>query len=203
MGELEHTQRKVDRLQNELQKVTGKNYEADFPDTSQKYEEIIKDVCDILKVENENDLVKSVQAIEQAYQYLPSLQSTVEQLYASVQKNNIFNAQLDSYTDITSCIENWAVNLHDYKHLVEGLLEVLKINDDTDRTVSFILENVRVLCRKEELGELDKPPMTSGNRGIFSSRDEENFLTACTLLNHDNSDDFVYALKDLIDKAAF
>jgi len=82
---------------------------------------MVKNVCDVLSIENENDLVKSVQAIEQAYQYLPSLQSTIEQLYASVIKNNLFNAQLDSYTDITSCVENWATNLHDYKHLVEGM----------------------------------------------------------------------------------
>lgn len=203
LGELEHYQRKVDRLQNELNKLTGKNVDIEIPDISLKYEEMVKDVCDILKIENQSDLVKSVQAIEEAYQYLPSLQSTVEQLYASVLKNNVFNAQLDSYTDLTYCIDNWAINLYDYKHLVEGLLQTLKIDDDQDRTVNFIQENVRVLIRKEEMKEQNQNPRPVDVRGLLSARDEENFLAACTILNRENSDEFVYALKDLVDKESF
>ena len=203
LGELEHYQRKNDRLQNDLNKITGKSVDAEMPDVSLKYEQIVKDVCQVLKIDNENDLVKSAQAIEQAYQFLPSLQGTVEHVYATVTKNNIFNSELESYTDVTHCIENWAINLHDYKNLCEGLLDVLKIDEDQDRTVSFILENVRVLVRKDETRELENQPLNLDGRGMLNARDEENFMNACALMNSQNSDEFCYALKDLVDKSEF
>ena len=203
LGELEHYQRKNDRLQNDLNKITGKSVDAEMPDVSLKYEQIVKDVCQVLKIDNENDLVKSAQAIEQAYQFLPSLQGTVEHVYGTVTKNNIFNSELESYTDVTHCIENWAINLHDYKNLCEGLLDVLKIDEDQDRTVSFILENVRVLVRKDETRELENQPLNLDGRGMLNARDEENFMNACALMNSQNSDEFCYALKDLVDKSEF
>ena len=38
---------------------------------------------------------------------------------------------------------------------------------------------------------------------MLNVRDEENFRNACALLNAPNSDEFCYALKDLVDKTEF
>jgi len=122
IGELEHYQRQNDKLQNQVNLLsTQKIKDGENPQELLHYEEQVKAVCQILKIEDEHNLVNNVQAIEKAYQYLPSLQGTIEELFKIVTKNNIFNSQIESYNDINSCIENWALNLQDYKNLVEGL----------------------------------------------------------------------------------
>lgn len=59
-------------------------------------------ICTILKIKDESKLVSSIKIIEQAYQLLPSLQSTVENIFKIVYDGNIFDTPLNSYdVDLT------------------------------------------------------------------------------------------------------
>jgi hypothetical protein len=101
------------------------------------------------------------------------VQSATEDLYTIVTKNKIFKSNINSYYDLSSCVENWALNLHNYKNLVYGLLDTLKISDEQDKTINFILENVKILIYREQ---------ASGTAGFVVEglprdlKDEENFL---------------------------
>ena len=50
---------------------------------------------------------------------------------------------------------------------------------------------------------LENQPLNLDGRGMLNARDEENFMNACALMNSQNSDEFCYALKDLVDKNEF
>lgn len=123
LGEMEHCQRLNDKLKKQLEKSTGKPQEANAAVPSPDSDQILDSILSILKLSDKSTLINSITAIEQAYQYLPSLQTTTEDLYTIVTKNNIFNSNINSYNDLSSCVENWALNLHDYKNLVDGLLD--------------------------------------------------------------------------------
>jgi chromosome segregation ATPase len=183
LGEMEHCQRLNDKLKKQLEKSIGTppqpppknplgkpsttNPAVPEPDADQILDTVLK----ILKIDDKSTLVNSITAIEQAYQYLPSLQSTTEDLYTIVTKNNIFNSNINSYNDLSSCVENWALNLHDYKNLVDGLLETLEISDEQDKTINFILENVKILISREQASRTARVGV-----GFRDLKDEENFL---------------------------
>lgn len=192
IGELEHYQRQNDKLQNQLNLLNNSEDKKSFL----VYEEMVKDVCKILKIKQESELINTVKAMEQAYAYLPSMQTTIEELFKIVTKNNIFNSSIDSYNDVNSCIENWALNLQDYKNLVEGLLDVLGINEEQDKTINFILENIRILIRRDEMNKVK-------NRSTMSVKDEENILNLCHMLKLSDSDEIVFTVNSLLDKAEF
>ena len=93
-------------------------------------------------------MVNSVRIIEEAYQLLPSLQSTVESIFKIVYEGDVLDAasNLNSYDvfikltkDLSSAVENWSANLQDYKHLVDGLIDILDIEEDENRTVNYIV----------------------------------------------------------------
>ena len=56
-------------------------------------------ICAVLKIKDESKLVNSVKIIEEAYQLLPSLQSTVESIFKIVYEGDILDAasNLNSY----------------------------------------------------------------------------------------------------------
>jgi hypothetical protein len=93
-----------------------------------------------LKIRDESKLVSSVKIIEEAYQLLPSLQATVESIFKTVYEGDVLDAaaSLNSYDDLAQAIDNWAANLQDYKNLVDGLIEILEIQDE-NKSVSYIV----------------------------------------------------------------
>lgn len=61
------------------------------------YRELVEQICDILSIQDESTLLDSVKTIETAYQFLPSLQITVENIYKIVTEGNIFETPINSY----------------------------------------------------------------------------------------------------------
>jgi hypothetical protein len=61
------------------------------------YKKIVSDVCEILRIEDASNLVDSIKTIETAYQFLPSLQLTVENIFKIVTEGNIFDTPINSY----------------------------------------------------------------------------------------------------------
>ena len=100
-----------------------------------------------MKIKEESKLLGSIKIIEEAYQLLPSLQRTVESTFKIVYEGNIFDTPLNSYDvlyilhtkDLVDAIENWSTNLQDYKSLVDGLLDILEVYEDENKTVSYIV----------------------------------------------------------------
>ena len=156
---------------------------------------MVKEVCQVLKISDKFNLVKSVKAIEQAYQYLPQLQSTTEELYKIISKNNIFNSEISSYEDLTVSVDNWAINLQDYKAQVDGLLNALDINDEEEKTINYIIEQVQQLKRT-----CDELIQKNNDSKLNDPKDEENFSHICKILGEQDSSKVVDILSNLVKK---
>ena len=196
IDELENYQKHAERLQSQVNTIDSNTLGVNYND--QKYDlyhEMVKEVCQVLKISDKFNLVKSVKAIEQAYQYLPQLQSTTEELYKIISKNNIFNSEISSYEDLTVSVDNWAINLQDYKAQVDGLLNALDINDEEEKTINYIIEQVQQLKRT-----CDELIQKNNDSKLNDPKDEENFSHICKILGEQDSSKVVDILSNLVKK---
>lgn len=195
LNELDQYHIHTEKLQSQMNSISPNTLGPNFPEEKYDlYHEMVKEVCQVLKIPDKFSLVKSVKAIEQAYQYLPSLQSTTEELYKIVSKNNIFNTEISSYEDLTVSVDNWAVNLQDYKTQVDGLLNALDINDEQEKTINYIIENV------QELKKTCDAFMKNSRIKMNDYKDEENFSHVCKILGENDTSKVVDILSNLVKK---
>lgn len=108
----------------------------------------LEEICSILKIKDQSRLLSSVRMIEEAYRLLPGLQNTVETIFKTVSENQVFETPLNSYDDLIDAVENWGHNLADYQSLVNGLLETLEIENEEQKTVSFIVDKFDISWRR-------------------------------------------------------
>lgn len=109
---------------------------------------VLEEICTILKIKDQSKLISSVKMIEEAYRLLPGLQNTVETIFKTVSENPVFDTPLNSYDDLIDAVENWGHNLADYQSLVNGLLETLEIDNEEQKTVSFIVSSANGSWRR-------------------------------------------------------
>lgn len=96
LNELEHSQRKLRQYQSHR----GEKGSASNPvqeDSDGYYQRLVQEICSILSIETQENLINQIKTIENAYQFLPSLQSTVETIFKTVMADNIFDTPINSY----------------------------------------------------------------------------------------------------------
>ena len=65
--------------------------------------------------------------------------------------------------DLADAVENWATNLQDYKSLVDGLLDILEVEEDENKTVSYIVGSTHTAANRQQAQEevRTRPPRRS------------------------------------------
>ena len=111
LGEVQSLRAKVDQLKTQndflLNQLDYSERKAGIRNNlgaqgAGEYKAKIRQICDIFRIEDESMLLDSIKTIEVAYQFLPSLQVTVENVFKIVTEENIFDTPINSY-NVSEC----------------------------------------------------------------------------------------------------
>ena len=131
----------VNQLNFAQKKLTKSNKKTNVTDS----DEIVYKICEIFGITDERKIEKDLLKIKKAYEYLPSLQETVERIYTIITEESCIPMICTSNTQLVEIIENWASNLTDYQNLVHQLFEVLQINDEALKNRTYLIESIKEL----------------------------------------------------------
>jgi len=94
LNEVEYSQRKVEKQKSQGEVLVARGAP---PQPDAYYSHLVRQICQILRIKEEETLIDSIKTIETAYQFLPSLQDTVETIFKIVVEGNIFETPINSY----------------------------------------------------------------------------------------------------------
>lgn len=141
----------INQLNFAQKKLTKSNKKTNPTDP----DELIYKICQIFGIKDENKLEKDLLKIKKAYQYLPSLQETVERIYTIITEESCIPMICTSNTQLVEIIENWASNLTDYQNLVRQLFEVLQISDEALKNRTYLIESIKELVGQNLEGSFE------------------------------------------------
>lgn len=116
-----------------------------YTSASSQAETVLSQVCEVFGIRDQNNMLECVEKIYTAYQFLPSLQNTVEAIYTIVAEKSCMPVECNSNEQLVEVIENWASNLVDYQNLVVDLFDVMKISGEDQKNRTHILQSIKHL----------------------------------------------------------
>ena len=113
-------------------------------------------ICVMFGIRDSSKLIENLKRIQKAFEFLPTLQKTVEQIYQIVCDRSCIPVVCNSHDQLIEIIENWASNLNDYQDLVSELFNILKINEEDQKNRTHLIQSIRKLaCDSSSINNYD------------------------------------------------
>ena len=120
------------------------NSASSQPDT------IVAQICEIFGIRDQERILESVEKILVAYQYLPSLQNTIEKIYTIVTEKSCVQVECTSNEQLVEIIDNWASNLQDYQNLVVELFDVMNIKKEDHKNRTHLIHSIKQMMEERD-----------------------------------------------------
>ena len=103
-------------------------------------------ICSMFGIQDESRMIDSLLKIQRAYQYVPVMQETLEQIFSIVTDNHFMPVNCNSTTQLVEVLENWVDNLKDYQNLVTQLFDILNVQEENLKNRTHLITSIKELA---------------------------------------------------------
>lgn len=146
--EIETSKSQNDFLLNQLSFTQKKLEERDrrsHHSNGSEADSILSQICEIFGIRDQDRILECVNKICKAYEYLPSLQTTIENIFTIVTEKSCIQVEVNSNEQLVEIIDIWSSNLVDYQNLVVELFEVMNIRSEDKKHRTHLIHSIKQL----------------------------------------------------------